>query len=220
MEGYIAVFRSIPYIFSGVKTTLLLTAAGLAFGALLGLPLALVRVYAGGLWAFVVNLYIQTIRSLPLLVIIFLFYYGIAQALNLPEFLAAALALAVRSSAYQAELFRGAIQSIAQGQMLAARSLGMTRLEAVGYIIVPQAIRVSIPSWSNEAAIVLKDSSLAYAVGVLELMRHTEYVSARTGEPFVSFMVAGAIYFAITFATNRSLDAAERRLRIPSQAEV
>jgi len=213
MEGLIA---SIPYIVEGVGMTVSLTLLGLLLGLSAGLPLALVRVYGRRPTAALVGGYVHTIRSLPLLVIIFIFYFVVARHLNLPPYLAASLALAVRSAAYQAELFRGAIQSIGRGQMMAARSLGMTHGQAILFVILPQTVRLAIPAWSNEAAIVLKDSSLAYAVGVLELLRRTEYVSARTTEHFWAFMVAGAMYFALTFATNRSLGLLELRLRLPT----
>jgi len=98
--------------------------------------------------------------------------------------------------------------------MMAARAIGMSRMKAIVNIILPQAFRLAIPPWSNEAAIVLKDSSLVYVLGVPEMLRRAQYVSARTHEPFVAFAAAAVLYFILTFITNRVLDAAERRFRL------
>ena len=98
--------------------------------------------------------------------------------------------------------------------LMAARALGMSRLKAIRYIILPQAIRLAIPPWSNEAAIVLKDSSLVYVIGVVEILRRAEYVSARTLQPFLAFGAAALIYFTLTFLTNRGLDWLERRYKL------
>ena len=98
--------------------------------------------------------------------------------------------------------------------MLAARAIGMSRIKAIRYIILPQASRLAIPPWSNEAAIVLKDSSLVYVIGVAEILRRAEYVSARTLQPFLAFGAAALIYFALTFLTNRALDFLEQRYKL------
>jgi len=124
--------------------------------------------------------------------------------------------LGIISSGYQLEVFRGAIQSVGSGQMVAARSIGMSRIKAIRHIILPQAIRIAIPPWSNEAATVVKDSSLVYALGVAEILRRAQFVSARTYEPFLAFSIAALIYFVLTFVTNRILDKVERRIEIPT----
>jgi polar amino acid transport system permease protein len=100
--------------------------------------------------------------------------------------------------------------------MVAARSIGMSRIKAIRHIILPQAIRIAIPPWSNEAATVVKDSSLVYALGVAEILRRAQFVSARTYEPLLAFSIAALIYFVLTFVTNRILDEVERRIEIPT----
>ncbi len=124
--------------------------------------------------------------------------------------------MGIISSGYQLEVFRGAIQSVGSGQMVAARSIGMSRIKAIRHIILPQAIRIAIPPWSNEAATVVKDSSLVYALGVAEILRRAQFVSARTYEPLLAFSIAALIYFVLTFVTNRILDKVERRIEIPT----
>jgi polar amino acid transport system permease protein len=142
-------------------------------------------------------------------------YFVIANLVNLTPFWAGSLSLAIISGAYQAEILRGAIQAVGSGQMMAARTLGMTRLQAIRHIVLPQALRLAIPAWSNEAAIIVKDSSLVYVLGVPELLRRAQYYSARSYQPFIAFIAVAAIYFVLTFLTNRILIALERRYRIP-----
>lgn len=102
---------------------------------------------------------------------------------------------------------------------MAARALGMSQLQAIIHIILPQALRLAIPSWSNEAAVVLKDSSLVYAVGLAELLRRSQQVAARTYQSFIVYSLCALIYFAMTFLANRGLDHAERALRLPTPLE-
>lgn len=200
--------------------TVLITVIALFVGFVIGLPLALMRVY-GSPWAErIAKIYSTVLRGLPSIVVLFIIYYALASLINLPPFLAGCVALGVCSSAYQMELLRGAIQSIGFGQMMAARALGMTRLQAIRYVILPQALRVAIPAWSNEAAVVLKDSSLVYAVGLAELLRRSQQVAARTYQPFLVYTLCAAIYFLLTFLTNRGLDLLERRLQIPAASQI
>jgi len=102
---------------------------------------------------------------------------------------------------------------------MAARALGMGHGQAVWNIIIPQAFRNAIPGWSNEAAVVVKDSSLVYAVGLTELMRRAQQVNGTLHAPLLVFTATGALYFLLTFATNRLLDWVERKTRIPELVE-
>jgi polar amino acid transport system permease protein len=208
------VINSIPYLLEGVGITLEVTVIALIIGAVLGLLLALARVYGGNFSRRFSIVYSRIIRSLPLLVILFmLFYFG--DIINLTKFQTIVFSLAMHTSAYQSEIFRGAIQSISKGQMEAALALGMSKFQCIFTIILPQALRRSIPYWSNEAAIVLKDSSMAYVLGVTEVMRRGEYVSARTGQPLLTYFVVGLIYFILTYVFTKSLSLTEARLKIP-----
>lgn len=204
----------IYYLLQGVGVTLGVTAIALTTGFVLGTLLGLLRVYGGPLLAGFAATYSIIIRGVPVIVVLFILFFVIAQFINLTPFLAGALALGIASSAYQSEIFRGAIMAVPPGQMMAARAIGMSRTKAILFVILPQAFRLAIPSWSNEAAIVLKDSSLVYVLGVPEILRRAQYVSARTHEPFIAFAAAALIYFVLTFLTNRSLDAVERRYRL------
>jgi len=211
LEDLLLLFR---YLIAGTWITLGVTAIALSTGFCLGILLATFRVYGGAALRTFALVYSLVIRAVPVIVVIFILYFVIARFVDLSPFLSGSIALGIASGAYQSEVFRGAILSVPSGQMLAARAIGMNRVMAIRFIILPQAIRLSIPPWSNEAAIVLKDSSLVYVIGVAEILRRAEYVSARTLQPFIAFGAAALIYFTLTFLTNRGLDWLERRYRV------
>jgi polar amino acid transport system permease protein len=209
-------FYSFKFILLGTGVTIAVTAIALPLGFILGLIMALGRVYGGTFISWFSGLYSTVMRAVPPIVLLFIIFFVIAGSINISPFLAGSLALGIISSGYQSEVFRGAIQSVGSGQMVAARSIGMSRIKAIRHIILPQAIRIAIPPWSNEAATVVKDSSLVYALGVAEILRRAQFVSARTYEPLLAFSIAALIYFVLTFVTNRILDEVERRIEIPT----
>jgi len=207
----------IPYVLRGLNITLEVTAVALGFGLFFGTLQAILRVYGGKVLSNAIALYVGAIRSLPHILLLLVIYFMIARLVNLSPFWAGSLSLAIISSAYQAEIIRGAILSVPPGQMVAARSIGMTRLQAIRYVIIPQAVRHVIPPWSNEAAIVIKDSSLVYVLGVPEILRQAQYYTGRNPtKPFNAYLAVAVIYFLLTFLTNRGLDALEKRIRIPA----
>lgn len=208
--------ESVKFILLGTAVTISVTLIALPIGFVFGLLMALVRVYGGRYASGFAVIYSTVLRGVPPIVLLFLLFFVIAGSINLSPFLAGSLALGVISSAYQLEIFRGAILSVGDSQMIAARSIGMTKMKAIRYIIMPQALRLAIPPWSNEAAIVLKDSSLVYAIGVAEVLRRAQYVGASSHQYLLAFLTAAAIYFLMTFIMSRVLDGVERRTRIPT----
>ena len=207
----------IPYVLRGLDVTLKVTVVALGFGLFFGTLLALMRVYGGKILSNTVMLYISAIRALPHILLLLVIYFMIARIVDLSPFWAGSLSLSIISSAYQAEIIRGAILSVPPGQMVAARSIGMTRLQSIRYVVIPQAIRHVICPWSNEAAIVIKDSSLVYVLGVPEILRQAQYYSGRNPtKPFNAYLAVAVIYFLLTFLTTRGLDALEKRIRIPA----
>lgn len=191
-----------PYIFlyaviEGLPSTLILTVFGLLFGLLIGITLAIMRVYGSTELRWLGIGYEKLFRGIPILVLIFLFYFSIP---NISELNSVILALAVRSGAYQSQIFRGAILSVNPGQMEAAYSIGMTRLKAFRHILMPQALRIAVPSWSNEYAVVIKDTSFAFEIGVIEMTRAAYYVSVTNRSLWAIVYVVVAInYFLLTF---------------------
>ncbi len=191
----------------------------MAVGLVVGIPLALGQVYGRRGVVIFSSIYEQIFRSIPALVLLFLFFFGSSLlGVNISAFFSAILALGLRSSAYQSQIFRGAIQSIREGQMVAARSVGMSKFQAIRHVILPQALRLSIPAWSNEYSIVIKDTSLAYAVGVIELVREGRYIIVRTFEPMLIYVTIALIYLVLTYAGNKLLGYLEEKSRIPGFA--
>jgi polar amino acid transport system permease protein len=197
--------------------TIELTFALLAVGLIVGIILSIGQVYGNRFISIIISGFERVFRAIPALVLLFLFYFGPAfMGFDVSAFASVVLALGLRSAAYQSQIFRGAIQSISSGQMMAARAIGMSRLKAVLYIILPQALRLSIPPWSNEYAIVLKDTSLAYAIGVTEMLRQGRFIVARTfGNALTVYLTVAAIYFVLVHIGNRFLGFLESKYRIP-----
>jgi polar amino acid transport system permease protein len=158
---------------------------------------------------------VTAVRALPEIVALFIFNFVVGEFVPLSPLAAAVLALATISAAYQAEIIRSSIESLGPSQMLAARATGMTAIQAVRFIVLPQAFRRAIPGWTNEASGMIKASALVYALGVPELMRQAQYVSARTLQPFVAFGVAAVIYLVLTVTVNGGLRLLERRVAVP-----
>ena len=208
--------EALPYLLEGTLVTIQLTFWSLLIGVVVGLPIAFAQVYGGKILQGIVAVYERLARSIPLLVMLLLINYGLPRlGLRIPIFRAAVIGIGLRSAAYQSQIYRGAIQSVAGSQMKAARSLGMSKLKAFFYIIAPQAIRIAIPPVTNESAIVLKDTSLAFTIGVVELLRQGEYFIATSNEPMVIYLTIAAIYFILTTAVNGMLSLFEKKYQIP-----
>ena len=208
--------RFVQYIASGTAYTVTVTLIALPLGLALGLMLSLLYVYGGKIFSRLMAIYSTVMRGIPPIVLLFILYFMVSGTINLSPFWAGSISLGIVSSAYQMEIIRGALLSVSGGQMMAARAIGMKKIGAITHVIIPQAFRLAIPPWSNEAAIVIKDSSLVYALGVPEILRRAQLISASTKEPFLAFITAGLIYFLMVFITNRLLDRLEKRVRIPA----
>jgi len=186
------------------------------FGLVLGVSIAVGQVY-GGKWLHrLTGVYIWFFRGVPLLVLLFLFYFGLCSLLhiNLSAFTVSVIVLGLITSAYQSQIFRGAIMSLPEGQLKAARALGMSDRKAVMLIILPQALRLSIPGWSNEYSIVLKDSAVTYALGVAEIMARAHFVASRTYEQLPLYFAAGIMFLILTYLGTKGLRILENKVRI------
>ena len=210
-----SVGRFIQYIASGTAYTVGVSIISLPLGLILGLLFSLLYVYGGKFVVRVMSFYSTIMRGIPPIVLLFILYFVVSGNVNLSPFWAGSISLGIVSSAYQMEIIRGALLSVSGGQMMAARAIGMGKLQAIKNVIIPQAFRLAIPPWSNEAAIVIKDSSLVYALGVPEILRRAQLISASSQQPFLAYITAGFIYFLLVFITNRLLDRLEKRVRIP-----
>lgn len=211
---------ALPYVVGGVGVTVATVAGAMLLGFLCGIPLAVAHVYGPKWTRMLVRLYVWFFRGVPILLLLFLFFFGVFDALglNLDAVTACSIVLGLTSAAYQSQIFRGSILALPQGQMRAARALGMSDRQAIVSVVIPQALRLSIPGWSNEYSILLKDSALCFALGTPDLMARAEAVASRTYEHMTMYIVVGAIYFVITLIGVRLLRLLERKVRIPGYA--
>lgn len=226
VSDWAVVWDNWQYLAGGTVITVLLTVSSLLVGFLAGFPAGAVEAYGSGRLRSAVETVGVVLRGTPIVVIMVLFFFG----LPLPRigdvpvfgfggqaFLAATLALGLRSGAYQAQVFRGAIQSVDEGQMEAARAIGLSRVEAIRHVVLPQALRRSVPGFQNEFTIVLKDTSIAFSVGLAELLtRAFDLFPRQAGTAITEIILAiSAVYFVLTFVTNRALDRVSEAYAIP-----
>lgn len=205
-----------PELLRGLVVTLEITALCIAMGIVFGLLLAMARLYGQRPVYWLATVYINFFRGTPILVQLFIVYYGLpSMGVDLSPFMAGVLALGLNSSAYQAEYFRGAIQSLPAGQMLAARSIGMSRALALRWIVLPQALRLVIPPWSNELILMLKYSSIVFFATVTDLMGAGRIIAGETFRYFEVFIVVALMYLAIVLLLSTGLRWLEARLRVP-----
>ncbi len=210
-------------LLQGTLVTVELTVSLLFVGLVLGVLVALGQVYSPRPLAIVMFSYERFFRAMPILVLLIVVNYGLIFLANTyqwswlrwPPFAVAVLVFGLHSSAYQSQIFRGAIQAIKPGQLLAARALGMTRLQSIRYIVLPQALRLAIPGWSNEYSGVLKDTSFVFSIGVTELFRQGWQIMQNTREVFLVFIIVALVYLVLTYAGTSLLEMVERRLGIP-----
>jgi polar amino acid transport system permease protein len=189
---------SLLFILKGLQWTLLLTAVGFLGGILFGVVIALLRVSDMKLVRYAATGYIAVFQGTPLLMQLFLVYFGLPLlGLNVSAWLAVAIALTAHASAFLGEIWRGAIQAMAKGQTEAAHALGLHYVSRMTDIIMPQAFRLSLPATIGFLVQLLKGTSLAAIVGFIELTRAGQIVANQTFQPLLIFGLIGAIYFAL-----------------------
>ncbi|ACX53132.1 polar amino acid ABC transporter, inner membrane subunit [Ammonifex degensii KC4] len=228
------IWRNLPYLLLGAVETLKITCLAVSLGCVFGLIVGLGRLSRNRVIRFLSTCYVDFLRGTPLLVQIFIVYFGLPQLLeqlqnflveswglprlftstHIPAFAAAIIATSLNSGAYVAEIFRAGIQSIPKGQMEAARSLGMTYRQAMRYVILPQAFRNIIPPLGNEFIAMLKDTSLLSVIGIVELTRRGQIIIASTFRPFEIWLTVALIYLILTLSISRLVDYWEKRLRV------
>jgi polar amino acid transport system permease protein len=217
MSDFLAFFaRFLPDLMRGAGITLVLTAEGLLAGFVLGLIAAYARVYGNKFCSGLAVGYTEIFRGTPLLMQLFILYYGLpGLGVTLSRELSAFLALGLNSGAYQAEYLRGSILAIGDGQMMAGRSIGMSRFQVIWYIILPQALRLAIPAWSNEPVSLLKSTAVVFLIAVPELMAKAKSIAAQTYDPIGSYLAVAVIYLAMVYILDAVLRWLERTSRIP-----
>ncbi len=210
------VVNSFPLLLVGAGVTIQITVLSTAIGFVIGLIVGVARISHLRPLRLLAEVYVEFFRGTPLLVQIFLFYFAlpVITGQRIDPFIAAISACGINSGAYVAEIFRAGIQSVDEGQMEAGRSLGMTWLQTMRYIIVPQAFKRVIPPLGNEFIAMLKDSSLVSVIGFEELTRRGQLIIAKTYGSFEIWMSVAVIYLVMTLTISRFVAYLERRCRV------
>ncbi|WP_041084220.1 amino acid ABC transporter permease [Thermotoga profunda] len=205
-----------PKLLNGLVVTLYMTVFTAVIGLILGTVLCLCKVYGNRFVSLISTGFIELIRGTPMLVQLFILYYGLpVYGIRLTPLLAALIGFSINSAAYQAEYLRGSIQSIGSGQMKAALSIGMRKWQAVRFIILPQALRRVIPAWTNEFIYLLKYTSMAYIIGAPEMMAQAKFIASRNFEFFKVYLLTALIYLSIVWIMSFVFSNLEKKLRIP-----
>jgi polar amino acid transport system permease protein len=205
-----------PPLLEGLGVTIRLILYSAPVGVIVGVLVAVGRVYGNKLISSFCFLYTLFFRGAPLLVQLFILYFALPSiGLYLTPFTAAVIGFILCSGAYHSEYIRGAIQSIKSGQMMAAEALGMSKIQSVLSVILPQALRRALPGCSNEIIYLIKYSSLAYMVTCIELTGAGKIVASRYFEFTLVFLVVGAIYLVMVSIVTAVLNGLERKMEIP-----
>lgn len=202
-----------PLLRAGVLYTIPLTLISFALGLALAIVTAMVRLYAWDWLKPIAGFYVWIVRGTPLLVQLFIIFYGLPSVgLTIPPYPAAIIGFTLSVGAYGSEIVRAAIHSIPKGQWEAAFSLGMTRLQALRRIVLPQAARVSVPPFGNTFISLVKDTSLAASITYVEMFRQAQQIVARTYEPLLLYGEAALIYLLFSTILSALQNYTEKRL--------
>lgn len=200
------------YLIMAAQWTVLLSLIAFAGGALIGLPIALMRVSPNNALRIIASGYIQLIQGTPLLILLFLTYFGLGiLGYKLAPLVAAGLALTLYAAAFLGEIWRGCIEAVPRTQWEASDCLGLDRFQQYAYVILPQAFKMAIPPTVGFMVQIVKNTSLASVVGFVELARAGQIVNNSTFEPFIIFCIVAAIYFAMCYPLSLASRFLERR---------
>jgi polar amino acid transport system permease protein len=190
----------VPIILSALSNTLILAFFSFGLATVLGIVMAFAEVFTSKTILIIVSWVARVLRGVPLILSIFLVFYGLPKlGLTLPPLYAAILGIAIVDAGYQEQIFRGAIKAVSNRQLEAAYSLGLTRASAFLYVVLPQAFRIALPSWINDFTIVLKDTSIAYAIGVVEMFTRAIHVAQVIMDYMWPLVFVALIYLAICY---------------------
>jgi len=206
-----ATLRYLPALFRAALITLVLSCVSMLLAVASGMIIATGRVYGGGLLRALLTAWVELVRGTPLLLQLFVLYFGLEAFVRLPALVAAVLGLGLNYGAYESEIYRGALQAVAPGQLEAARTLGFTTWQTLRLVRGPQAFKFALAPMTNDFVALLKDSSLVSMITVVELTKQTQILAANIGSWFLPGLVCAAMYLALSLPLARLARRLERR---------
>ncbi|HSP32920.1 MAG TPA: ABC transporter substrate-binding protein/permease, partial [Thermoanaerobaculia bacterium] len=210
------VLTYIPALLRATLITIAMSCAAMALAVLVGIITATSRVYGGTLLRALFTFYVEVTRGTPVLLQLFVIYYGFSAVIRLPAFVAALVGLGLNYAAYESEIYRGAMEAVPRGQLEAARTLGLTEAQVFRLVRGPQAFRLALAPMTNDFVALLKDSSLVSVITVVELTKQTSIFATNIGSWVVPGAICAALYLALSLPLARVARMLERRWRMPS----
>jgi polar amino acid transport system permease protein len=205
----------VGYLVLAMRWTIFLTLLALAGGGAVGLLIAACGASGNALLRLAARGYVGLVQGIPLLVWLFLFYFGLSiMGYSLPAWVAATLGFSVYAGAFLGEIWRGALISIPRTQWEAGRAIGLTFIEQLRHVIIPQAVRIAIPPTVGFTVQLIKNTSLAAVIGFVELTREGQLTTAATFQPFADYQIVAALYYSICYSLTRYSKALERTRRV------
>jgi len=211
------VINSLPYLLEGLKVTIKIFVFAIILGFFIGLFVALLRISPIKILNWIAKIFVDVIRGTPILVQLFFFYFGLNSLdfVSLDREAAGILTVAINAGAYYAEIMRAGIESLDKGQDEAARSLGLTGIQSMRHIILPQSFRRMLPTFTNQAIISLKDTSLLSVIGIADLTQKGHVQIAATFKAFEIWIAVGVMYFIVIYLLSLLSSFLERRFQLP-----
>jgi polar amino acid transport system substrate-binding protein len=211
-----AVWKYLPSLLRAALITLALSCAAMALAIGLGAAIAIGRIYGGPMMRLLLVTYVEVMRGTPVLLQLFVIYYGFAAVVRLPAYLAALLGLGLNYAAYESEIYRSALEAVPRGQLDAARSLGLTTGQTLRLVRVPQALRLALAPMTNDFVAMLKDSSLVSVLTVVELTKQTQILATNIGSWVVPGVLCAGLYLAMSLPLGHVARRLETRWKAPS----
>jgi polar amino acid transport system substrate-binding protein len=211
------ILRYIPALLRASLITIVLSCLAMALAIALGVLIASGRVYGSALSRAILTAYVEIVRGTPVLLQLFVLYYGLSSVIRLPAFVAALLGLGLNYAAYESEIYRGALEAVARGQLEAARTLGFTEMQVFSLVRAPQAFRLALAPMTNDFVALLKDSSLVSVITVVELTKQTSIFATNIGSWVIPGVLCAALYLVLSLPLARLAGVLESRWRMSTE---
>jgi polar amino acid transport system substrate-binding protein len=211
-----ATLRYLPALFRAAGITLLLSCLAMTLAVAVGMAVAIGRVYGDSLTRTLLTFYVEVMRGTPVLLQLFVIYYGLSSMVRLPAFLAALIGLGLNYAAYESEIYRSALEAVPRGQLEAARILGFTEQQILRLVRGPQAFRLALAPMTNDFVALLKDSSLVSVITVVELTKQTQIFATNLGSWVIPGVLCASLYLAMSLPLARLARRLEEQWKAPS----